>query len=215
MKQFLETKESEADEETTEEISATSQPIQLEKFESEIRKFEGIHKTVMAVDPDVLFQAWFKVDARPLKQSLNLVVKKWSYSLTKHLSDDVIGSLNELNKFIKHSKTGLQANIEEGDYDGLVSSMGLLLNIKQRSNSIDIHFEPMRKTINLLKQFGVDLPDEIHKLLNDLPEEWAETKKLSVSIKDYVAPLQAKEVDVLQQKCKYQRCLTKHFRQQV
>lgn len=197
MKQFLEVKENE----DGEVIESENQPIQLEKFESEIRKFEGIHKTVMAVDPDVHFQNWFKVDSRPIKQSLNLVVKKWSYTLTKHLSDDVVGSLNDLNKFIKFSKTGLQAKIEEGDYDGLVASMGLLHSIKHRSANTDMLFEPLRKTINLLKQFGVDMPDEIHKLLNDLPEEWAETKKLSVSIKDYVAPLQAKEVDVLQQKC--------------
>jgi dynein heavy chain len=92
MKQFLQVKENE-DGEVVE--STESQPIQLEKFESEIRKFEGIHKTVMAVDPDVLFHHWFKVDARPIKQSLNLVVKKWSYTLTKHLSDDVVGSLSK------------------------------------------------------------------------------------------------------------------------
>jgi dynein heavy chain len=85
--------------------------------------------------------------------------------------------------------------------------MGLLLSIKHRAANTDMLFEPLRKTINLLKNFGVDMPDEIHKLLNDLPEEWAETKKLSVSIKDYVAPLQAKEVDVLQHKCMFSVCV--------
>ena len=43
--------------------------------------------------------------------------------------------------------------------------------------------------------------ETVHKLLNDLPEQWSHVKKLSVSIKDQVAPLQAKEVDILQQKC--------------
>ncbi|KAJ3191413.1 hypothetical protein HK101_007802 [Irineochytrium annulatum] len=175
--------------------------VQLEKFEGEIRKFEGIHKTIMAIDPEVVFQSWFKVDARPMKQSLNVVVKKWSYTLTKYLSDDSVNTLNELNKFVKQNKKGLQGKIEEGDYNGLVSAMGLLHAIKHRSLSIDHMFEPLRKTINLLRQFGVEMPEEIHKLLNDLPEEWSECKKLSVSIKDHVAPLQAKEVDVLQQKC--------------
>lgn len=198
MKQFLEVKEAEEGASPEEE---ENKPIQLEKFESEIRKFEGIHKNIMGIDPEVVFEGWFKVDGRPLKQSLNMVVKKWSYTLTKHLSDDVIGSLNELNKFVRTSKKGLQVKIEEGDYNGLVSAMGLLHSIKHRANNIDRMFEPLRKTINLLKQFGVEMPDEVHKLLNDLPEQWSEVKKLSVSIKDYVAPLQAKEVDVLQQKC--------------
>jgi len=45
------------------------------------------------------------------------------------------------------------------------------------------------------------MPEDIHKLLNDLPEVWDDTKKLSQSVKEVVAPLQAKEVDILQQKC--------------
>ncbi|KAI9209879.1 dynein heavy chain and region D6 of dynein motor-domain-containing protein, partial [Polychytrium aggregatum] len=193
---------------------AQYQPIQLERFEAEIRKFEGIHKTIMAIDPEIIFQSWFKVDARPMKQSLNVVVKKWSYTLTKHLSDDCVSTLNELNKFIKFNKKGLQGKIEEGDYDALVNAMGLLHAVKHRTNNIDKVFEPLRKTINLLRQFGVEMPDEIHKLLNDLPEEWAEVKKLSVSIKDQVAPLQAKEVDVLQQKCNRFEARNHEFREE-
>ncbi|RKO94585.1 dynein heavy chain and region D6 of dynein motor-domain-containing protein [Blyttiomyces helicus] len=190
------------------------QPIQLEKFESEIRKFEQIHKTIMAIEPEVIFSSWFRIDARPLKQSLNVVVKKWSYTLTKHLSDDAVTTLNELNRFVRHNKKGLQSKIEEGDYEGLVSAMGLLHAIKHRTGSIDHMFEPLRKTINLLRQFNVEMPEEIHKLLNDLPEEWSEVKKLSVSIKDHVAPLQAKEVDVLQQKCNRFETRNHNFREE-
>ncbi|KAJ3096963.1 hypothetical protein HDU97_005410 [Phlyctochytrium planicorne] len=197
MKNFLTAGKTEA----SEGEGGDEQNQQLEKFENEIRKFEGIHKTIMAIEPEIVFQSWFRVDARPLKQSLNVVVKKWSYTLTKYLSDDAVNTLNELNKFVKMNKKGLQGKIEEGDYNGLVNAMGLLHAIKHRMNNIDHMFEPLRKTINVLRQFGVEMPDEIHKLLNDLPEEWSEVKKLSVSIKDHVAPLQAKEVDVLQQKC--------------
>ncbi|KAI9353687.1 dynein heavy chain and region D6 of dynein motor-domain-containing protein [Obelidium mucronatum] len=177
------------------------QPIQLEKFENEIRKFEGIHKTVMALDPEIIFESWFRVDAKPLKQSLNVVVKKWSYTLTKHLSDQSVTTLNDLNKFVKNTKKGLLAKIEEGDYNGLVTAMGLLHAVKHRMANIDAMFEPLRKTINLLRNFNVEMPDEIHKLLADLPEEWSDVTKRSVAIKDLVAPLQAREVDVLQQKC--------------
>ncbi|KAJ3249578.1 hypothetical protein HDU78_000105 [Chytriomyces hyalinus] len=177
------------------------QPIQLEKFENEIKKFESIHKTVMAIDPEIIFQNWFRIDAKPLKQALNVVVKKWSYTLTKHLSDQTVTTLNGLNSFVKSTRKGLLSKIEEGDYNGLITAMGLLHAVKHRMANIDAMFEPLRKTINLLRQFGVEMPDEIHKLLNDLPEEWSEVVKRSSTIKDHVAPLQAKEVDVLQQKC--------------
>ena len=79
--------------------------------------------------------------------------------------------------------------------------MGLLHAVKHKSTAIDQMFEPMRKSVNLLKHFGVELQEEIHKMLNDLPEEWSDIKKLSVAMRDYVAPLQASEVDSLQRKC--------------
>ncbi|KAJ3051836.1 hypothetical protein HK097_007152 [Rhizophlyctis rosea] len=197
-----------------EDESAGSTTLHLDKFESEIRKFEAIHKTIMAIEPEVVFRNWFRVDARPLKQALNVVVKKWSYTLTKHLSDDAVASLNELASFVRSNKKGLAGKIEEGNYDALVASMGLLHAIKHRTAGIDRMFEPLRKTINLLRQFGVEMPDEIHKLLNDLPEEWSDVKKLSVSIKDQVAPLQAKEVDILQQKCNRFESRNHNFREE-
>lgn len=208
MKQFLQ-----APENNTGDDAADSEPL-LEKFETEIRKFETIHKTIMGLEAEVIFKGWLRIDGRPLKQSLNVVVKKWSYALTKHLSDDTVNTLNELNVFVKENKKGLVGKIEEQGYEGLVKAMGLLHAIKHRSASIDKRFEPLRKTVNLLRQFGVELPDEVHKLLNDLPEEWADVKKLSVSIKDSVAPLQAKEVDVLQQKCNKFEMKNHNFREE-
>ena len=215
MKQFLTAPKSgdaeERGEEGKEEIAPT---IQLEKFEAEIRKFESIHKTIMALDPEVIFNGWFRVDIRPLKQALNVHVKKWSFTLTKYLYDDTVSTLNELSEFTKSNKKGLGTKIEEGDYEGLISSMGLLHAIKHRQGTIDNMFEPLRKTVNLLRQFGVEFEENIHKLLNDLPEQWSDVKKLSVSIKDQVAPLQAKEVDILQQKCNKFEMKNHNFREE-
>jgi dynein heavy chain len=181
--------------------SVTTNPQQLEKFEAEIRKFEAIHKKIMALEPDVSFSGWLRVDVRPLKQALNLNVKKWSYTLTKYLLDDAVNTLTDLSRFIGTTKDGLGMKISEGDYDSLVHSMNLLHAVKQRTQTTDNMFEPMRKTVNLLKQFGVELPEDSIKSLNDLPEQWSDIKKLALSVRDYVAPLQSIEVDSLQKKC--------------
>lgn len=215
LKTFVDEKEAhDKDDEGQDKDEEYHAPIHLDKFEVEIRKFEGIHKTIMAIDPDVVVDAWFRIDARPLKQSLNVVVKKWSYALTKHLSDETVSSLNEVNRFVKLNKKGLCVTIAEGDYTALVNAMGLLHGVKRRSNAIDIMFEPLRKTVNLLRQFGVEMPEDVHKMLNDLPEEWSEVKKLSSAIKDQVAPLQAKEVEVLQQKCNKFEMKNHNFREE-
>ncbi|KAL7754360.1 hypothetical protein RI367_000341 [Sorochytrium milnesiophthora] len=194
--------------------SVTTSPQQLEKFEAEIRKFEGIHKKVMSFDPDVVFSGWFRVDVRPLKQSLNVIVKKWSYTLTKYLSDDAVSTLNDLARFIKNTKHGLGDKINEGGYDGLVHAMNLLHAVKQRTQTTDGMFDPLRKTVGLLKQFGVELPEETIRLLNDLPEAWSDLKKLTVSVRDQVAPLQAIEVDSLQKKCNKFEMKNHNFREE-
>ncbi|KAI8914343.1 dynein heavy chain and region D6 of dynein motor-domain-containing protein [Gorgonomyces haynaldii] len=215
MKQFIQAPPPpEGSQEEAKEESNLADDGMLEKFESEIRKFENIHKTIMGLEAEVVLDGWLRIDGRPLKQSLNVVVKKWSYTLTKYLSDDTVNSLNELNTFIKENKKGLVGKIEEGDYAGLINAMGLLHAIKHRSQGIDKKFEPLRKTVNLLKQFGVELPEEVHKLLNDLPEAWSDVKKLSVQVKDSVAPLQAKEVDILQQKCNKFEMKNHNFREE-
>jgi dynein heavy chain len=174
--------------------------IPLDKFEAEIKKFESIHKTVMALDNEVNFKTWLRVDAKPLKQNLNVVIKKWSYTFTKYLSDDTVEILSELNRFVKNTKKGLENKVQEGDYDGLITAMALLLAVKHRASDIDTGFEPLRKTANLLKQCGVDLNEDSQRLLNDLPEEWSNVKKLASAVREHVSPLQSIEVEALQKK---------------
>ena len=66
----------------------------------------------MAMESEIIIQGWFRVDVKPLKQALNVVVKKWTYSLSKHLSDDVMGALEELHNLVLSSKKGLQTKIQ-------------------------------------------------------------------------------------------------------
>ena len=217
MRQFLSPPKSDDSENLPEEITPVTDEIaviQLDKFETEIRKFESIHKTVMGLETDVIFNGWFRIDARPLKQALNVHVKKWSYTLTKHLFDETVKTLHQVKDFTAVHKAGLEKKIEEGRLEDLIASMGLLQAIKYRQDNIDAVFEPLRKTVNLLRQFGVEFEEDIHKLLNDLPEQWSDVKKLSTSVKDQVAPLQAKEVDVVQQRCNKFEMKNHEFREE-
>lgn len=93
--------------------------------------------------------------------------------------------------------------------------MAFLLQVKERAVTTDSMFEPMRGTIDLLKFFDMDIPEEVNVsytigfcymnvkyllllllkvLLQELPEQWNNTKKLAVTVKQQVAPLQATEV---------------------
>ena len=71
-------------------------------------------------------------------------------------------SLSSLEQFIKVTSAGLDAEVAEGDYSGLVGVMALLLAVKDKTPGTDTMFEPLKATTELLKTYGQELPDEVH-----------------------------------------------------
>lgn len=66
---------------------------------------------------------------------------------------------------MKVSRTGLTKPLKEGDYDGLVEVMGHLMKVKERQAATDSMFEPLKQTIELLKTYGEEIPEETHAKL--------------------------------------------------
>ena len=60
---------------------------------------------------------------------------------------------------------GLTQPVEEGDYNGLVAVMGHLMAVKDRQTVTDEMFEPLKQTIELLKTYGQEMPEEVHMQL--------------------------------------------------
>ena len=69
--------------------------------------------------------------------------------------------------------------------------MGYLWQVKERQPTTDEMFQPLEETIELLKFYDQDIPEEVNVLLQALPEQWSNTKKLALMVKQQVAPLQA------------------------
>lgn len=73
--------------------------------------------------------------------------------------------MKELAEFIKVTDKGLTKPVDEGDYDGLVECMGHLFAVKDRQASTDDMFEPLKQTIELLKTYEQEMPEEVHQQL--------------------------------------------------
>ena len=71
-------------------------------------------------------------------------------------------SLADLEAFMKVARMGLTKPVKEGDYDGLVEVMGHLMKVKERQTATDNMFEPLKQTIELLKSYGEEMPEETH-----------------------------------------------------
>uniref|UniRef100_A0A803SSJ0 Dynein axonemal heavy chain 17 n=1 Tax=Anolis carolinensis TaxID=28377 RepID=A0A803SSJ0_ANOCA len=175
----------------------------LEQFQLQIDTYEKLYEEVSKFENTKVFNGWLQSDCRPFKQALLNTIKRWSLMFKKHLIDHVTTSLQGLAAFMKEANAGLTKPVKEGDYDGLVEVMGHLMRVKERQVATDNMFEPLKQTIELLKLYGEEMPEEIHTQLHELPDQWNNTKKLSFQVKQNVAPLQANEVTIIRKKCQH------------
>ncbi|KAF5404064.1 Dynein heavy chain axonemal [Paragonimus heterotremus] len=173
----------------------------LNQFKEQIDQYEKIYIEVEHLSGSSKFDSWFRVDARKFKQSLSNIIKRWSLMFKQHLIDHVTTSLKSLDEFIQVTNKSLSVELHEGDYDSLVHVMEHLGNVKDRQEATDEMFDPLKQTIELLKTYNQEMPDEVHKLLEELPEKWNNTKKQAVLMKQTVAPLQNNEVANIRRKC--------------
>ena len=74
-------------------------------------------------------------------------------------------SLADLEVFIRNTESGMLKKVEKGDFRGLVEIMGHLMALKERQNSTDEMFEPLKHTIELLKTYEQELPETVFKQL--------------------------------------------------
>ncbi|XP_037134453.1 dynein heavy chain 9, axonemal [Syngnathus acus] len=198
------------------EDSIPEKPPTLDNFKDQVDRYEKIYDEVQDLEPVHVFHGWMRVNSRSLKIALLNTIKKWSFMFKQHLIDHVTNSLSELESFIIVAKTGLSQQVEEGDYKTLVGVLGHLLAVKERQHTTDGIFQPLQQTIALLKDYEQDLPDAVHKQLQELPEKWSNVKKEAMQVKQQVAPLQAVEVASLRRKCASfeveQHTFREHFR---
>ena len=170
---------------------------ELEDFKVQIELYESLHEEVKRMPNENTFQSWFHVDISPFKTTLLTNIKRWSYVFKKNRLDHVVESLSELDHFVEKADMGLLSQVHEGDYTGLVKVMEVLKSVKERQKDTDDMFEPLEEVINLLKKYGVEIPEVTKVQLRELPEKWANTKRLAVTSKQIVAPLMGMEIGKL------------------
>ncbi|XP_061912443.1 dynein heavy chain 9, axonemal isoform X3 [Entelurus aequoreus] len=198
------------------DVGILERPPTLHDFKQQVDRYEKIYEELQSLEPVNVFHCWMRVDGRGMKVALRNIVKKWSFMFKQHLIDHVINSLSDLENFIIMTETGLSQQVDKGDYNTLVGVIGHLLAVKERQHSADMMFEPLQQTIALLKDYEQEVPNVVHKQLEELPEKWTNVKKNAMLVKQQVAPLQAIEVANLRRKCASfevtQHTFKEHFR---
>ena len=169
----------------------------LSDFQREIVHYENIYEDFRKLDKWLSFSGWFLVDVSPLTLTLEVCARKWSFLFKKHLLDKVVTSFADLEKFLEEVEIGLQAQISEGDYVGLVKIMGYIKAVKDRQQGYEGMFGEMSRTISLLQTFNVDIPESTIQQFTAMPEAWSHVKQLSAVSRHLITSLQNNEVNKL------------------
>ena len=74
--------------------------------------------------------------------------------------------------------------------------MKFLQLVKEKQAATDSMFDPLKDVIDLLRNYGVEIPQASMVQLKELPEKWANTKRLSVTAKQQV-PIECKDFQIL------------------
>lgn len=82
----------------------------------------------------------------------------------------ILYSITNLDDFIRNTESGINQDLDEGDYDVLVSIMGHLVAVRERLRATDAMFEPLKAKIALVQQYEEDLPEAMHLKLQVNPD---------------------------------------------
>ena len=184
----------------------------LEQFKEQVDYFEDLHREVKDLEISNVFNNWLRVDVNPLKMTILTNIKKWSYLFKKHLLDNVSDSLKNLDAFIERAEEGLMCQLIPGDYKALIKVMSILKEIKDRQSKTDRMFHPLEEIINLLRDYGMIIPEHITVFMEELPEKWSSTKRLSVTARQAVQPLEGVEMGKLKNKVECYEKSQKEYR---
>ncbi|KAL0819776.1 hypothetical protein ABMA28_007817 [Loxostege sticticalis] len=170
----------------------------LEQYQQEIDKYNKMYDEVAALPSEYLCNGWLRLDLKRLNQAIMNIICKWSNLYKQNLKDHVQKSLNDLEEFIIYATKELSVELDEDDYEGLLQVMRVLNEVKAKQDAgTDNMFEPLRDIIDVLKEYGVDFPEETYEQLDVLPERWRNVVKLATVMKNTVAPMQAAQAALI------------------
>ncbi|XP_047352693.1 dynein beta chain, ciliary-like [Vespa velutina] len=175
----------------------------LADYKREINFFMDLYKECDQIEDEHILSCWLKIDLKPFKQNLLNVICKWANVLKHHLMEGVNTDLKNLSIFLNEASNKFSQPIKEDDYEDLLKTIYFLKEIRDRQYEIDDMFEPVKETIELLKEYQVKLDDKTFDWLLELPELWTTVKKQAAQIKQVVGPLMSHQINLLNKRLSY------------
>ncbi len=148
----------------------------LEDFDAEINLYVSARAKILDLDSyqDV---SWIRINLQPTIDILVTLTNKLVWKFTSFLSNQIKVTLNELDQFLKRMEPDIEKITgEERDTETFMKIMRIFNEVSSKQQEMEIKFELMKKTIDLLKKYNRFDVYDIEIKFNQTPVRWSNLK---------------------------------------
>ncbi|GFR64149.1 dynein, axonemal, heavy chain 2 [Elysia marginata] len=141
---------------------------QNSSFDADIARYNEVANNVQTQETILNIQ-FVLLDCSPLKYSILSHCQEWQNKFTTLLSEIATSSLQELTSYLKQN--GHKVIQPPQTLDELGESLALWDKLNADLPSNEEKFPPLKEQFLILEKYEVAIPEEVTKMLNDLPGE--------------------------------------------
>jgi dynein heavy chain len=94
---------------------------------------------------------------------------------------------------------GLATEFDPEETDQLILAMTYIRDVRRRTHEIDNMWGPLKATVELLRKYGIVVPEATIELIESAPLKWESAKKATVHAREALAPLQSLQADKIKE----------------
>ncbi|XP_037911922.1 dynein beta chain, ciliary-like [Hermetia illucens] len=184
----------------TNEFTVKDEAPTLDMYKEQINKFQAVYDKIMEWETFRDFGSWFRLDQKGFKFSVLNEASMWGGMFKQDLINRVVDALQELEDFIDEADAAMKMELDKDNLEGLLKIMNVLNQVNDRQYTYDYMFEPLREVVDVLRLYSYEFPEKVYQQFSDLPDAWMKIKKIAATAKQYIAPIQAYQVDLIEKR---------------
>ena len=169
-------------------------PPTLNDFDDQIIRYKMMETDVSQL-VSVERNGFLQINVRPAQLTIVHSLTHFVKIFTDYLVDTTSNSLRELKVFIDNANNILSGDLQNADYDTLVTAIKATHTVKTQSDEIDSSWQSKKDVIALLSKHEVSISNEVTALLDSLPDQWRRTRGLSYEASEKLLPAIKTETD--------------------
>eukprot|EP00756_Hemistasia_phaeocysticola_P037795 Hpha_TRINITY_DN16720_c2_g5::TRINITY_DN16720_c2_g5_i1::g.79650::m.79650/K10408/DNAH; dynein heavy chain, axonemal len=188
----------EDDDKDDEDVQVPFFGVPLERFEQEITKYERLLLQVAELPPSATV-GWLRVDAKPIRASLQTCCRQWIDMYTGYIVSKIESELRELNAFVEAAEGGIEEEVPEGEdgKDALQRVLRVIRDCRVRNQDTIDMFEPIGEGLTMLRAHA-DTVDEkklapLEEARKEGPDKWNVLTKRVAGVRSGISGRQDQE----------------------